>query len=701
MLRQLLLTLITLSVFSTVSAQCTTTNATSCVCADGTASCLLLPDITASWKGISNNGYTEYPQTGAGTNYTGQGPDNGRLRVTGSTPNIGHGSFTVRGEDNNGKRTFLCGTDTVFNVPSGTAFTCPNGYQNPKQLITQRIYSKDGNVMSYVDRYAGSVTYHPSHGHNHVDDWAVMTLRIQTSDPNPLNWPIVGSGAKIGFCLMDYGQCGTTGSTYDGHCRDENTVYLGGSTLHNVDFPNWNLGGGNYNCSVIEQGISSGWTDVYGKYLDGMWINIPPNTCNGNYYIVMEVDKNNIFLEENEDNNFTAVPVTLTQQSPANSNQLPTISSNNSNNLCEGQTLTLTASAGTNFSWSTGDTTQTITVNQAGSYTCEVSNYCGTNTSEPFIVNNVMPDAPTTTGDSVCVSGSMTLIAEGSGDISWFDANGNYVASGDTLFTPNLTETTTYFAQNTDVYLDSINAEPYTNGIGGGGYVTSEQYEIFNSYVNFTLKSVLVYSQSAGSFAIELQDQNGVMIETMVANVLTGSNRVQLNFNVPIGTNLRLVGKSIGTTGLYRNNNSATYPYELPNILSIVGASAGASYYYFFYDWQVVTENSTCSSALIPVNAVVNSCAGLGEDILFKRSIVVSPNPNNGEFSIQFTTEHSGELTYEMYSIIGETVYSEKASYHNGLNQRSINTKNLSKGMYIFAIEYEGKKYTTRLIIHD
>jgi hypothetical protein len=701
MLNKLLLTLITLIIFSTVSAQCTTTNATSCVCADGTASCLLLPDITASWKGISNNGYTEYPQTGAGTNYTGQGPDNGRLRVTGSTPNIGHGSFTVRGEDNNGKRTFLCGTDTVFNVPSGTAFTCPNGYQNPKQLITQRIYSKDGNTMSYVDRYAGSVTYHPSHGHNHVDDWAVMTLRIQTSDPNPLNWPIVGSGAKIGFCLMDYGQCGIAGSTYDGHCRDENTVYLGGNTLHNVDFPNWNLGGGNYNCSVIEQGISSGWTDVYGKYLDGMWINIPPNTCNGNYYIVMEVDKNNIFLEENEENNFTAVPVTLTQQYPANSNQLPTISSNNSNNLCEGQTLTLTASAGTNFLWSTGDTTQTITVNQAGSYTCEVSNYCGTNTSEPFIVNNVMPDAPVCTGDSVCVSGSMTLIAEGTGDISWFDANGNYVASGDSLFTPNLTETTTYFAQNTDVYLDSINAEPYTNGIGGGGYVASEQYEIFNSYVNFTLKSVLVYSQSAGSFTIELQDQNGVMIETMVANVLTGSNRIQLNFNVPVGTNLRLVGKSIGTTGLYRNNNSATYPYELPNILSIVGASAGASYYYYFYDWQVVTENSTCSSTLTPVNAVVNSCAGLGEDILFKRSIVVSPNPNNGEFSIQFTTERSGELTYEMYSIIGETVYSEKASYHDGLNQVSMNTKNLSKGMYIFAIDYEGKKYTTRLIIHD
>jgi hypothetical protein len=360
------------------TAQCTTTNATSCVCEDGTSNCLLLPDITASWKGISSNGYIEYPQTGAGTNYSGQGPDDGRLRVTGSTPNIGHGSFTVRGQTANGTRTFLCGNDTVFNAPPNGEFECPNGAPNPKQLIIQRIYQKNGNAMSYVDQYVGSMTYHPAHGHNHVDDWAVMTLRIPTADPNPLNWPIVGTGAKIGFCLMDYGQCGSPGSTYDGHCRDDNTVYMGGNVLYNVAFPNWNLGGGNYNCSVIEQGISSGWTDVYGKHLDGMWINLPPNTCNGDYYIVLEVDSRNVFIEERDDNNWTAVPVTLTQQLPAGTPAVPTITSDNSHNLCGGSDITLTATGGSVYLWSNGETTQSITVDEAGSYTVEVTNYCGT-----------------------------------------------------------------------------------------------------------------------------------------------------------------------------------------------------------------------------------------------------------------------------------------------------------------------------------
>ena len=687
-----------LAAFQT-NAQCTTTNATSCVCEDGTSNCLLLPDITASWKGISNGGFIEYPQSNAGTNFSGQGPDDGRLRVTGSTPNIGHGAFTVRGQDDNGNRTFLCGNDTIFNVPSSGQFTCPNGYLNPKQLITQRIYKKDGNAMSYIDRYAGSVTYHPSHGHNHVDDWAVMTLRIQTSDPNPLNWPIVGTGAKIGFCLMDYGQCGSSGTVYDGHCRDENTVYMGGNALYNVDFPNWGLGGGNYSCSVVEQGISSGWLDVYGKHLDGMWINIPANTCNGDYYIVLEADRNNIFLEERDDNNFTAVPVTLTQQSPAGSGAQPTISSDNSHNLCSGESITLTATAGTSFLWSNGETSQSILVDQPGSYTCSVTNYCGTSTSEPFDVNVVAPTLPALTGDTICVSGTLTLTANASGTVSWYDSTGILVGSGNTFVTPNLTSTTTYFASNTDSFNDSLNAEPHTNGIGGGGYVTSDQYEIFNSRTPFTLKSVLLYSQSAGNVTIELQDKNGLALSTMTATVPIGASRVDLNFSVPQDSNLRLVGKSITTTGLYRNNNSAIYPYDLPGVLEITGASAGASYYYFFYDWEILTSNSTCASELVPVNAVVQSCAGIGENIPFQRSLKVAPNPNNGQFTVQFNTEHAGEMQVEILNLIGQKVFGQQINHQEGLNKISVDGRSFAKGVYLFNILFEGKNYTQRIVI--
>lgn len=609
-MNKILLFIALLTFSQKVTAQCTTTNATSCVCADGSLNCLLYPDITASWKGIANGGWTEYPQTGAGTNYNGQGPDDGRLRVTGSTPNIGHGSFTVRGQDANGKRAFICGSDTIYNVSSTGNFTCPNGNPNPKQMLVQRVYKKDGNAMTYVDSWRGSMTYHSAHGHNHVDDWAVMTLRIQTSDPNPLNWPIVGQGAKIGFCLMDYGQCGTSSaSTYYGHCRDENTVFNQGNIMLNNNFPNWNLGGGAYNCSVVEQGISSGWTDVYGKHLDGMWINVPPNTCNGDYYIVMEVDKNNYFLEEREDNNYTAVPVTLTMQQPVNSGSAPIITSSGSSNLCSGSSMTLTATAGTSFLWNTGATTQSITVTQPGSYSCTVTNYCGTATTEPFVVNNVTPNAPTVSDQSICGGQTATLTASATGNVRWFDEQGNLVNSGLTYTTPVLTQSTTYFVENTDSYNDTVFAEPHTNGIGGGGYVNSAQYNIFNAHEALTIKSALVYSQSAGNLTIKLQNELGQDLQSTVVTVPSGMSRVNLNFPVAADSNLRLGVTAMTVTGLYRNNNSATFPYDLNNSLSIIGSSAGASYFYYLYDWEILTQNGQCPSAQIPVNVVVNNAS--------------------------------------------------------------------------------------------
>ena len=553
--------------------------------------------------------------------------------------------------------------------------------------------------MSYVDRWTGSMAYHPSHGHNHVNDWAVMTLRIPTSNPNPLSWPIVGEGAKIGFCLMDYGQCGTsTGSTYYGHCRDENTVYNQGTTLQNVDFPNWNLGGGSYNCSVTEQGISSGWTDVYGKHLDGMWINVPENTCNGNYYIVMEVDKNNYFQEERDDNNFTAVPVTLTMQHQANSTQAPKISSSGSNNLCSGGSVSLSVTAGSSFLWSTGDTTQNITVSQAGSYSCTVTNYCGTTSSAPFIINSVIPNAPSVSGDTVCVEGAMTLTANGTGTISWYDAQNNMLGTGSSYTTPVLNATTSYFVDNTDTYMDSTYAEPHTNGIGGGGYSTSIQYNVFNALQNFTLKSALIYSQNAGNITFALQNSTGATLQSLLLAVPAGASRVNLNFSVPADSNLRLGVTAMTVSGLYRNNNSAIYPYELPGLLSITGASAGASYYYYLYDWEILTENGTCTSPREEVVAVVESCAALGEDVAFKNSISLFPNPNNGQFEVNFNTRKDADVTIDIIDIVGKTIQSQSLKNLNGFVKKAIDIKNFSKGIYLMNLTFEGKTYTKRFI---
>ena len=258
--------------------QCTLLNPGPCKCLDTTQTdCDLLPDITVSRTPLlinGSSGYTEYAQV---CSPPCSGND-GRIRISVSTPNIGHGPMETRGTP-----TYVCGTDTfvaanVTSIPTA----CPGTGLPPKQLIVQRIYHKNAGSMTFTDKPAGTMTFHLSHGHQHVDEWGMYTLRSQTADPNPLNWPIIGTGAKLSFCLLDIGSC----NGYNGYCVDSNNNIITSTS----GFNNYGLGGGNYGCSNVMQGISAGYLDIYSQNLDGMWITVPPGTCNGNYWIVVEID---------------------------------------------------------------------------------------------------------------------------------------------------------------------------------------------------------------------------------------------------------------------------------------------------------------------------------------------------------------------------------------------------------------------------
>ena len=77
-------------------------------------------------------------------------------------------------------------------------------------------------------------------------------------------------------------------------------------------------------------------------------------------------------------------------------------------------------------------------------------------------------------------------------------------------------------------------------------------------------------------------------------NVIAGQQRVDLNFDVPIGNDMQLgvAPGALQTYGLYRNNAGASYPYDIASALNITSSSASTapySYYYFYYDIEVET----------------------------------------------------------------------------------------------------------------
>lgn len=599
----------------------TNTGATSCLCeTTGQTNCELRPDVMIAWKALQSyaSGPSEYAQVCSG----GCSGNDGRLRVTGATPNIGHGPLNFRGVDKDGLRWYICGTDT-FSVsdPNSTAtLACPNSGIT-KQLVVQRIYKKAGNSMQFTERFAGTMTYHPSHGHNHVDDWVTFTLRLEiASEPDPRNWPIVGSGAKVGFCLMDYYSCTNTTSA-PGHCRN-NHLYNQGTMLNTQgQFANFGLGGQAYNCSPISQGISAGWEDVYSESLDGMWINIPPGTCNGNYWIVAEVDPLDNFLEENENNNWTAIPITLTQQSAANSGGTCAIITDRDPVLCAGESVSLTCqNAGYSYLWNTGATTRSIVVSQAGNYTVSVTNPCGTMTSLPYAVTVLNAGTPTATGATLSAPGSASLSATGS-SIRWYDAQvgGSQVGTGSPFNTPSISQSTTFWCESNAIQSGITGYIGKPTNTGGGGYSSNDEYLVFDAYKPLTIKSVRVYATVAGNRTFQVLGEDGSFIAQATVNVPVGNQRVTLNLNVPQANNMRLYVTNT-LRNLYRNSSSSgvNFPYTIPNVLSIKTTNVGVAAYPYCYDWEVSTPDKVCSSTRVPALVTVNNALPLNAKVFLE-----------------------------------------------------------------------------------
>ncbi len=116
-------------------------------------------------------------------------------------------------------------------------------------------------------------------------------------------------------------------------------------------------------------------------------------------------------------NAMTQVSVTV------NANPIATITPAGPISLCPSASVTLTAGASTSYLWSTGATTQAISVSTAGSYTVQVTNAGGCSATSSAVVVSAAssPTATITPGGpiSICPSSSVTLTSSVNSSYLW------------------------------------------------------------------------------------------------------------------------------------------------------------------------------------------------------------------------------------------------------------------------------------------
>lgn len=264
---------------------CSFENPGGCKCSETTNTCELLPDLIILKK-FTEQQIKEYPKDDA--HYAGQ------LHFAASIANIGDGPM-----ETNGMSEWFCGTTKVDSLTK-----CADG-KYARQKVYQRIYSKNGAILSWKDRLAGTNYFDdkPGHNHFHVDDWVEFRLMKEELDNKKMKSRLVAKGRKVSYCLFDSGIC----SNRDNLCEEKGKVF-GEKNLRNY-------GLGNYiECKSKKQGISVGGYDTYGMLYEGQFIQLPKGLKSGQYFLEIEIDPNHIYKEKDRTNNIFRMPVKITKQ---------------------------------------------------------------------------------------------------------------------------------------------------------------------------------------------------------------------------------------------------------------------------------------------------------------------------------------------------------------------------------------------------
>ncbi|MDR2009856.1 MAG: T9SS type A sorting domain-containing protein [Bacteroidales bacterium] len=258
--------------------------------------------------------------------------------------------------------------------------------------------------------------------------------------------------------------------------------------------------------------------------------------------------------------------------------------------------------------------------------------------SEYITVN--MPEAPEIGNILACNNRNFGINVEFEGEAQWYsDINDPLpVYSGNSWVHAPISNNTVYYVRETFNEAE-YNVGPVNNTNNGSyfGNLNSIHYLVFDVYSDFVLESVLVNAQGNGNRIISIKNNINEIIDQKTIYIPNGVSRITLNFEIPEGTNYKLVGE--GEPYLFRSDNTANlnYPYNIENIVSIKYSSAigyETSYYYYFYDWKIKTIACKSEFTTVELNPVVCEDVYIEDINPDTGDISVFPNPGNGIFKI-------------------------------------------------------------------
>lgn len=283
-------------------------------------------------------------------------------------------------------------------------------------------------------------------------------------------------------------------------------------------------------------------------------------------------------------------PVTINITS---SNLSPTIVGAPDLNICPGATATLDAGPGYGtYQWSTGATSQTISVTNANSYSVTVSQgTChGSATATVNVANYPIPVNINASGPlSVCAGTNLSLDAgSGYASYAWSNGSNNAIINPTSTGDYAVTVTKNFCTGSDTVHVDVLpNPQPVISPVGPitactGDIITLDAGS-FTSYAwNNSSSTQTIQPGLSGHYAV-----------TVTQNGCTGTDAVDVTFNTRPVPVITVIGSAVLCTG------------------QSVTLDAGAGYTAYAWTGGATTQSNTVNTAgLYNVTVTENGCTG-------------------------------------------------------------------------------------------
>lgn len=356
-------------------------------------------------------------------------------------------------------------------------------------------------------------------------------------------------------------------------------------------------------------------------------------------------------------------------------NNLPNPIILGNDSICIGDSTTLDAGSGyTNYLWSTSDTSQTVNINTAGSYTVTVtdSNGCSGFASSTIIINPL--PTPTVSGNSAICQNDSTTLDAGSGytNYLWSTSDTTQTINVNTTGTFTVTVTDGNGCAGTDNFILTVNnlPSPIIMGIDTICIGDSTTLDVGSGYTNYlwstTATSQTITTALAGTFSVVVTDVNGCSNSTSLIVIINSAD-----------TSVTVNGFT-----LTANASNATYQYIYCDSVAITGETNQVFIATQNGSYSVIVSQNGCtdtSSCFIIVGVGVSQINGAS-------NISIYPNPTNGLLNVNVNGLSSEKCKIILTNTLGQVLNEIEFKATNNSIETQIDMNGLSNGIYFLAV---------------